>query len=198
MQKLLSKPLRKLLIFLPILILIGCAATKQPIFLSSTFGQERVENIFVLPIVDQRFNKEPELPKLDKWVQGMVKGQLKSKKYTFTLVSDRSIVDNITEEDLKEVDTEWVKNLGPSGSRWVIVMVLLDARSKLTFGSTGNAELSGYLFDKKDGSMLWRDKGIGKVGQGGLIGMVMKGMMLGDAINMATSDLMRSFPKNEM
>ncbi len=198
MHKLLSKALRKLLILPPVLILIGCAATKQPIFLSSTFGQERVENILVLPIVDLRFNKEPELPKLDKWVQGMVKSQLKRKKYTFTLVSDRTIVDNITEEDLKKVDAEWVRNLGPSGFRWVVVVVLLDARSKLTLGSTGNAEVSGYLFDKKDGSMMWRDKGIGKIGQGGCIGMALKGMMLGDAIKIATLRLMESFPKNEI
>lgn len=199
MQKLFSKPLRKLLIFFPILIIIGCAAAKQPIFLSSTFGQERVGNVFVLPIVDQRFNKEPALPKLDKWVQGTVKGQLKRKKYTFTLVSDRSIIDNITEEDLKEADAEWVRNLGPSGSRWVMVVVLLDARSKLIFrGSTGDAEVSGYLFDKKDGSMLWRDKGIEKSGFPGLIGMAMKKWMLGDAIRMATFELMRSFPKNEI
>lgn len=198
MHRLFSKPPRKLLIFLPVLILIGCAAAKQPIFLSSTFGQERVENILVLPVVDLRFNKEPELPKLDKWVQGVVKGQLKRKKYTFTLVSDRSIVDNITEEDLKEVDAEWVRNFGPSDSRWVIIVVLLDARSKLTFGSTANAEVSGYLFDKKDGSILWRDKGIGKMGQGGLAGMLVKGLMLGDAIKMASVDLMKGFPKNEI
>lgn len=198
MYKLFIKPCYKLLILFSLLILTGCAVAKQPIFLSSTFSQEKIERIYVLPVVDIRFNKEPELPKLNKWVLGKVKGQLKRKKYTFTLVSDTSIVDNITEEDLKEVDAEWVKNLGPSGSRWVIVIALLDARSKLTFGSTGNAEVSGYLFDKKDGSMVWRDKGIGKVGQGGLIGMVLKGMMLGDAIKMATIDLMKSFPKNEI
>lgn len=196
MRKLFSRPLRKLSIFLPILVLIGCATTKQPIFLSKTFSQERVENILVLPVVDLRFNKELELPKLDKWVQGVVKGQLKRKKYTFTLATDRSIVDNITEEDMKEVDAEWVGNLGSSSYRWVMVAVLLDAKSKLTFGSSGNAEVSGYLFDKKDGSLLWRDKGIGKVGQGGLLGMLMKGTMLGGAIQMATLNLIKSFPEN--
>lgn len=198
MYKLFTNPLYKLLIFLSVLILIGCATAKQPIFLSSIFGQERVENITVLPVVDLRFNKESELPKLDKWVLGEVKSKLKRKEYTFTIASDTSFVDNITEEDLQEVDAEWVKNLGPSGSRWVIVIALLDAKSKLTFGSTGNAEVSGYLFDKKEGSMVWRDKGIGKVGQGGLVGMLLKGSMLRDAIKKATVDLMNSFPKNEI
>ncbi|WP_300672704.1 hypothetical protein [Desulfoluna sp.] len=198
MNELFGKPFRKLLIFLPVLILMGCAGAKQPIFLSSTFGQEMVENILVLPIVDLRFNKEPELPKLDKWVQRVVKGKLKYKKYTFTLISDLSIVDNITEEDLKEVDAEWVKNLGPSGSRWIIIVALLDAKSKLTFGCTGNAEISGYLIDKKEGSILWRDKGIGKTGYSGLGGMLMKGFMLEEAIKMASVDLMKSFPKNKI
>jgi len=152
----------------------------------------------VLPVVDLRFNKEPELPKLNKWILGTVKSSLKRKKYTFTIVSDTSLVGNITEEDLQTVDAEWVKDLGPTGSRWVMVIALLDAKSKLTFGSTGNAEVAGYLFDRMDGSIVWRDKGIGSVGQGGLIGMFLKGLMIGDAINMATSDLMRSFPDNEV
>ena len=195
MQKLFSKQLRNLFILLPALIIIGCVATKQPIFLSSTFDQQSIGNILVFPTVDMRFNKEPEFPKLDNWIQGVVKDKLSSQKYTFTLGSDSSIIDNITEEDLQEVDAEWIRNLGPSSSRWVMVVVFLDARSKLTFGSTGNAEVAGYLFDKKNGSMLWRDKGIGKVGQGGLLGMLMKGTMLGDAIKKATKDLMKSFPK---
>ncbi|HEC97888.1 MAG TPA: hypothetical protein ENI58_07035 [Nitrospirae bacterium] len=198
MYKLFTKPLYRLLIFIPFLILTGCAVAKQPIFLSSTFGQEKIESIQVLPVVDFRFNKEPELPELDKWVLGEVKSKLKRKEYTFTIASDTSLVDNITEEDLQEVDAEWVKNLGPSDSRWVIVIALLDAKSNLTFGSTGNAEVSGYLFDKKDGSMVWRDKGIGKVGQGGLVGMLLKGSMLRDAVKKATVDLMNSFPKNEI
>jgi len=196
--RLLIKPFYKVLILLSLLILTGCAVAKQPIFLSSTFGQEKIERIHVLPVVDLRFNKEPELPKLDEWILDEVKDRLERKEYTFTIVSDTSFVDNITEEDLQAVDAEWVKNLGPSGSRWVMLIALLDAKSKLTFGSTGNAEVSGYLFDKKNGSIVWRDKGIGKVGQGGLLGMVLKGMMIRDAIRKATSDLMNGFPKNEI
>ncbi len=193
-----TKPYYRFSTFLVLLLLTGCAAVKQPIFLSSTFGQEKIERIYVLPVVDLRFDKNPELPKLDKWVHGIVKGQLKKKEYTAVVDPDISLVSGITEEDLQEADTEWVRSVGPPGSRWVMVIALLDAQSKLTFGSTGNAEVSGYLFDRKYGTTVWHDKGLGRVGQGGIIGMFLKGFMLGDAIKLATADLMRSFPENKI
>ena len=76
-----------------------------------------------------------------------------------------------------------------------MVVCLDDVTSRMTFGSTGNAELSGYLYDKQDGKLVWQDKGIGQAGQGGLAGMMLKGTMKGQALNIATGNLMRSVPK---
>lgn len=87
--------------------------------------------------------------KYDKWVHQIVEDKLEDKKYECKLISDRSLVTNITEEDLKNIDSQWVKTLGPSCSRYVMLIALWDARSKLTFGSTGNAEVSLYLLDKQ-------------------------------------------------
>ena len=75
-----------------------------------------------------------------------------------------------------------------------MVLSLVDVKSKLTFGSTGNAEVAGVMYDKESGTITWRDKGIGQVGQGGLIGMAFKGMMANSAISAALHNLLSSFP----
>jgi hypothetical protein len=45
--------------------------------------------------------------------------------------------------------------------------------------------------------MIWKDKGIGKTGQGGLIGMAMVSGMADQAIRMALRDLLASIPENK-
>jgi len=76
-----------------------------------------------------------------------------------------------------------------------MVILLIDVNTKLTFGSTGTAEVAGFLYDVESEKMIWRDKGIGKAGQGGLVGMLMKGMMDEQAISMANYNLVASIPK---
>lgn len=193
-----TKTISSAFILLSILICTGCQTAKEPLYKSETFKTDKIETIYVLPVADLRFNKDKELPKLDKWVHKIVKDKLKDKKYGCTILSDRSLVSSLTEDELKNFDTQWVKSLGSSESRWIMLFALWDARSKLTFGSTGNAEVSLYMFDKQDGSLIWKDKDVARVGMMGLAGMFMKGSMLGDAVKNAIMQLMINFPKNEV
>ena len=122
---------------------------------------------------------------------------MKSKDYQVTVSDDLGDgIEQILEDDLREADGEWIKRLGPAKSRWVMVLMLVDVTTKLTFGSTGNAEVAGFLYDKETGTLVWRDKGIGKAGQGGLIGMCMKGMMDEAAISNAMNNLLASIPES--
>ena len=76
----------------------------------------------------------------------------------------------------------------------MLVVCLDDLASKITFGSTGNAEVSGFLFDKEKGELVWAGKGVGQAGQGGLMGMTMVGMMKGEAIGSALYNLLSGIP----
>jgi hypothetical protein len=96
---------------------------------------------------------------------------------------------------LKAANPTWIGELKPDDARLILVIELIDVQTKTTFGSTGNAEVAGYLFDKDSKKMIWHDKGIGQVGQGGLMGMAMKAGMDEDAIRMALASLMSSIPK---
>jgi hypothetical protein len=100
----------------------------------------------------------------------------------------------LTEEDLRAKNAEWLKALPNPGSRWVMALAVHDVTRKLTFGSTGNAEISGFLYDFQTGEQLWHDKGIGQVGEGGLLGMAMIGTMSRSAVNLAAYNCLASFP----
>jgi hypothetical protein len=165
-----------------------CAAKKQPAdpkFLA-------IENLSVLPLIDARAGKKADINV--EHVQESVVKTLTRKHYSVTAASSAGDAGQIVEEDLQGAQPAFIKKLGPTEARWVLVICLQDVASKVTFGSTGNAEISGYLFDKNSGELVWSGKGVGKAGQGGLMGMAMKGMMNSAAVDAAVADLAKAFP----
>lgn len=186
-------------IIFPVLLSIsGCTATKKiPISMTPGFSPDAVDMITVFPVVDLRFDKSDKLSmeNVDNWMLKNVERILKKFGYQVILMSDRAMVSGLTEDDLSGKSTSWIKQAAPSSSSWVLITGLVDCESKLTFGSTGTAEVTGFFYNTNDGSVIWHDKGVGKVGQGGLAGMAMKGMMTHDAVVMATNVLMASFPE---
>jgi hypothetical protein len=170
---------------------VECAAKKKP-KLPPDPKFMAIQNILVLPLVDSRVGEKASV-NMDKLQAGAV-NVLKKKRYPATAASTSGEMGQVVEEDLQGAKPEWVKKLGPADARWVAVVCLRDVMSKITFGSTGNAEVSGYLFDKESGELIWTGKGVGQAGQGGLAGMTMKGMMKGEALNAALYNLFNSMP----
>jgi hypothetical protein len=120
---------------------------------------------------------------------------LRRRNYATASSDNKGIAGDIAEEDLNDARPEWIKRLEPADARWVMVIGLNDVHIKMTFGSTGNAEVIGFLFDKQDGSVVWKGKGIGQAGQGGLLGMAVKGVMSEAAIETAIFNLCNGIPK---
>jgi hypothetical protein len=121
---------------------------------------------------------------------------LQKRGYAPVSADNNGEVGQIVEEDLLDTKPAWIKRLGTPSSRWVMVVCLLDVHSKLTFGSTGNAEISGYLFDKEKPELVWSGKSVGRAGQGGLLGMTMKGAMKSAAMGTAVVNLVDLLPKH--
>lgn len=177
----------------------GCASTsiKQPIFQAKEYQPQTMLQIIILPPVDSRFDKKEKVD-LKTQLQESSAKILRKKGYQVIESPVINQSSQLTEEDLKSANPAFIKSLYPSGeSRYLMVLSLLDLSTKLTFGSTGNAEISGYIFDKNAGIVVWHDKGIGQVGQGGLLGMLMKSGMDNSAIDMALSNLFLSIPKKD-
>ena len=176
---------------------VSCAtSSKQPIYLMPDFSAKSIENITLLPPIDARADKRITV-NLPKQLNEKTAKILRKLGYRVVLSEDWGEAGEPVEEDLRNAAPEWIKLLGPPEGRWVMVVCLVDVITKLTFGSTGNAEILGYMFDKEAGSMIWKDKGIGQTGQGGLAGMLMKGGMDNTAISIALSDLLASVPQRK-
>jgi len=151
-----------------------------------------IQNVSVLPVVDARAGTKASVS-LEK-LQGRVVKMLQNKRYSASSAASTGQSGEIAIEDVEGAAQPFVKKLGPASERWVLVIFLNDISSKLTFGSTGNAQVSGYLFDKDAGELLWSGRGVGQAGQGGLLGMSMKGMMKGEALDAAVGNLLGSMP----
>src|SRR5580698_565896 len=171
--------------------LVNCAAKKipkappDPKFTS-------IQKISVLPILDARPGSKAKVNLRS--LQSSVVNTLKRKHYPVGAEEATSSGGQIDVDDLESADPGVVKKLGPDADRWVMIVMLNDVHSKRTFWSTGNAEMSGYLFDKADGSLVWKGKGTGTAGQGGLLGMTMKGMMNSAALESAVAALLSTMP----
>jgi hypothetical protein len=157
------------------------------------FHAGAIDQLVVLPVVDHRIDKSSGLDP-DGLVLPLAERHLADKSYPHRIIRDRAMIQPVTPVVLESPSRDWVSTLGPLGSRWVLLLVLEDAASSFSFGSTGHAEMSGYLFDKNQRTIVWRNKELSRVGQGGLIGMAMKGMMERTAVETATNEMFRALP----
>lgn len=170
---------------------LECAAKKSPAIPPDPKFMA-IQNISVLPVVDARAGKKARL-NMEK-LQSRAVNVLKKKRYSASAGSFSGEIGEIDEEDLQSALPAYIKKLGPANARWVMVICLQDVASRITFGSTGNAEVSGYLFDKNRGELVWQGKGVGQAGQGGLAGMAMKGLMNSAALDSAVYNLFGGIP----
>ncbi|MCF8383605.1 MAG: hypothetical protein K9G39_08460 [Chlorobium sp.] len=181
-----------------LLVICGCGSTspRTPIYSAAGFQMESIPQLAILPPYDSRFDKKE---KVDiKKVQEKSSKMIQKKGYVITEVPVGVEAVRIDEDELKSPNKVFINNLCPAEkNRYIMVINILDVSTKLTFGSTGNAEISGYVFDKDAGITVWHDKGIGSTGQGGLLGMIMKSGMDDEAISIALYNLFSSIPEKK-
>jgi len=179
-----------------LLFISGCATTaktKPADFMASNFNYKTQQVISVLPVLDHRIDQSKQLS-LDDWILPMAEDFLKKRGYYYSIHRERSLVLNISSDALESPTKEFITSLKPASSNLVLIFVLEDSTSKMTFGSSGNAEMSGYLFDKVDANLIWRDKEVAQVGQGGLAGMLIKKWMEEGAVQQAAMKVLQTLP----
>jgi hypothetical protein len=184
-----------------VVTLAGCASAppvyKPPEYLGAGFDTRAISKVAVAPALDMRIDKSEAL-ELDKHVHIVAKQLMEQRGYTVVTYADRSLISTLQAQPTRDAIEPMVKDfMIPDGPRHVLLFGLIDAYSKMTFGSTGNAEMFGYLVDQERHEVLWSSKAVGQIGAGGLLGMSMKGWMTQSAIHMATQNLVFSIPPRE-
>ena len=151
-----------------------------------------MDTVYVLPVVDARTDKKLDL-KVDQ-LQKTMTDSLKRKRYDTVVLSGSHLLAGLTDEDLRDPTHDWIGQTGPSEARWMMLLVVTELSRKLTFGSTGNAEVSLAILDRHQGTVVWEDKALGRAGQGGLLGMMLVSTMDDEALATAVRQVMHKIP----
>lgn len=180
---------------LVVALLAGCATlpVRTPVFQAANFNPAQVDKITLLPVLDLRQGKRLKL-NLDATVRKSAAGTLKQRGYQVRINDTISLPANLTAVDLQNPPAAMFRVLAPLEGRWAMIFAVHDVRQKVTFGSTGNAEISAYLFDLRAARLVWRNRAAGRSGQGGLLGMAFVGVMGREALSDAVGNVLLGLP----
>ena len=175
---------------------LGCGPKKwrPPVMIASDFQAQRIDPIVVLSS-DARIDTSIDVNVRQELGEEAVP-ILRERGYTATLGTPATTTP-LLPDALAVADADTIHRIAPPGVRWLMVLCLVDVSTELTFGSTGNAELAGFLFDTEKGALIWRDRGLGQVGQGSLVGMALISVMDEEAIHAALGHMLASLPVQE-
>ena len=172
-------------------LLGGCAVTQPAFYLASEFKPEFIGQITLLPAVDARIDKNVAV-NLEDRLRGEAATILKRKGYAVVLSGASRETAELTIDNLRAADPALIKRFGPPGARWIMVLALIDLN---VVGNTNKAEMSGFLYDKEKGTLLWRDTAICLAGRGGVFGMFINGGRGNIAISDTVNPLLASIPE---
>lgn len=193
----------KILLYLIVIIFIqGCVAGAQfvkPNMIDPSYFKQQINTITVLPVLDDRRDKSISLDyplivraRISSFLIGEKNFDIKS-AYTY------GSLQNITVDEVTQPTQEWIQQLGKEDETHLLLIVLHDIEDSPTFGRMVNAELSGYLFDRKQGKLIWKNKAVAQTGQGGLIGLMMSSnVFVQRALRKVAKELIDGFPSKGM
>lgn len=172
-------------------LLAGCAVTQPAFYRASEFKPESIDQITLLPAVDARIDKDVAV-NLEDRLRGEAATILKRKGYAVVLSGISRETAELTNDNLRTTDPALIKRLGPPGARRIMVLALIDLN---VVGNTDKVEVSGFLYDKEKGSLLWRDTTICLVGDGGIFGVLVNDRRGDIDVSAAVSSLLESIPE---
>jgi hypothetical protein len=179
-----------------ICVLVECAAKPPvPIFVDPNLANMQFDNVTLLPVVDRRVDKSYEL-NLEGSIGDRVAKRLNKKGYAVDRPGAFSDTIQITPEEIAEMEPYELSTLGGGNSEYLFISYLDDASSKTALGYTFKMEATGILINRQNGAMLWKDKGIGSQGQGGMLGCMMSGVVKGEAMDACIDRMMATFPES--
>jgi len=183
-------------VVITVLLIFGCAVpVKNAIYLDSAFHQRIGDKVNILPTIDLRKDKSASID-LDSAIRKRFADGLQDKGYTVELLKDCGGSKDVTTEAVAEMLQDELYVLGPQDSQSVLILYLNDASSKyVVMGYTYKVEVTGLLLDKQRKTVLWKDKGVGSSGQGGLISGLMAPLVKSEALSSSVNSMLMSFPK---
>jgi hypothetical protein len=186
--------------FIMLLIVSGCAATVPEIdanFLVPDFRTRGIDEIKFLPILDIRLDKDINVDYQQIVSDGLL-GVLRKRGYNVDVITKNVDQISLAEIASKSRDPIWIKSLAPEYNRWILLVTLNKIYWEQAILLTkAYAELSGYLFDRDAGELVWSHTAPGEIGQviGPLLIPIFLPAFYKDSLRMATYNLSSAFPR---
>ena len=171
----------------------GCASAPIPIFIAQDFQAHAIDEVYLLPVVDARIDTSSAID-LQKAIGKRILKAVKKKGYIVIPVNTSEGA-GVPSSEIAEMTNEEMCTLGPSQAKTLLIVLVEDLSKKYAvMGYTFKVEIAGILIDKANKQVLWKDKGIGNAGQGGLISGLMAPWIKYEALSTATKRLIQSLP----
>lgn len=174
----------------------GCSTVpKMPIKLDPSYSTKGIDTIVLMPVIDRRVDKKSKLD-VENVIRIPVKKILVKKGYDVVMPSSFSETGSISADNVAEMNTDELSGLGPDNTRALLYIYVDDVLDDyIVLAYSYKIEATGSLIDKNDRIELWRDKGIGTSGQGGLISGVLAGLYQASAVSICLDDMFCTLPK---
>ena len=183
-----------------LIVMVGCASPQKATYLSPSFDQKNIGSITILPIVDARIQRQFEInePELRQIIYPVVEWDLKEKGYAVEYSEEVTGVQCLKFGRSLNLDPECLRKVGPSHSMWVLVIFLQDFQMRSPYGGAVSAKMSGVLFDRSEGLLLWSDLEYAGLSQRELVGKNMETVIANDVIQICTQKLISSLPQRPL
>ena len=187
----------RLLFFICLLLIVGCATPQKAIYVAPSFDQINVDTITILPVFDARSQRQFEIKESDlqRIVYPTLETGLTQKGYMFDYSTEIGPAECLKYGRSGNLASDCLRNIGPSDSRYVLVLFLQDFQMRSPYGGAASAKMSGLLFDRTEGKMLWRDSENSGISQRELVGKNRGTLISNGVIQLCTSDLISSVPQ---
>ena len=180
-----------------LILLTGCAEPQRATYVAQSFEQIPVSTITILPIVDGRQQRQFEFneSELQQIVYPVVEAGLHKKGYSIEYSDDIAGVRCLKFGRSTNLKPECLQTVGPPNSQSVLVLFLQDFQMRTPYGGAVSAKISGVLFDRPKGLLLWRDLEYAGLSQRELVGPNRNTLITNDVIQLCVEKLIASIPK---
>jgi len=182
-----------------IILLSACSWTPLllPTYLAPGFTFSDVHRVHLLPILDLRKDKSVKINIQNVIVTQVVKSL---NKRGYEVILGGNFFQNIPNADqlihnVDIIDVRELVHVDLTDASYLLIISLDDLSTKLGLsGYTVKIEISGVLINKKDGTVLWRDKEVSSEGRRGILSAILSSLKK-DTIRGSIKTMIASWPQ---
>lgn len=176
------------------------SASNKPDWVSQNFNPEIIELITVLPVVDLRRGGDTQKVNDHREMKRAIRIHVGKRRYPIERETDIGLVTHIDEAWLNDPTSERIRMLGPEGSRYLLLLVLVELETHTALQTKTVSKMTGFLFDRTSGELLWKNTGsyewkVGLLNTGPLGALGMNIGAQGTALLQATRSVMKDLEK---